>query len=78
MRVFRDEHGYRWRVWVDGAAAPRGAENGVGWAALIFEADDTRSQRTLYRPVGWLSEASEEALQAALEESESVRASWGS
>jgi hypothetical protein len=75
MRTFTDSGDKLWRVRVDGAAAPRGG-NGIGWQALIFESATEKTQRILYRPVGWLDQASDAELRAALTEGETVRAHW--
>ncbi|HEX6940862.1 MAG TPA: hypothetical protein VF158_15705 [Longimicrobiales bacterium] len=79
MRIFMSADGRSWRARVydgpqdDGIGAP-----GVGWEAVLFEtADDDMTQRLAYRPAGWLTGAALDDLRTALEQSEAVRARWG-
>jgi hypothetical protein len=78
MRVFKIADGTSWVAHLhDGDEAKPTAER-VGWEAILFISDPaTVAQRLVYRPVGWLSQATTAELAAALEEGEVVRARWG-
>ncbi|HEX7117486.1 MAG TPA: hypothetical protein VF212_01780 [Longimicrobiales bacterium] len=78
MRIFTSADGRSWSARVyDGSQDDRIGAPGVGWEAVLFEAADDRTQRLAYRPAGWLAGATVEELRAALEQSEAVRARWG-
>ena len=61
----------------DGDEAAPSTER-VGWEAILFVSNPaTVAQRLVYRPVGWLAQATTAELVAALEEGVVVRAHWG-
>lgn len=78
MRVFKVSDGTSWT-----ARADEGDDNIVdgrraGWSAIVFEGGPpAAAQRLVYRPAGWLDEATLGELVAALEESVTVRLRWG-
>jgi hypothetical protein len=79
MKVFRVSDGTSWVARLhdtadgDGAATSR-----TGWEAILFESGPgAAAQRLVYRPHGWLAEASQDDLAAALEEGVSIRVRWG-
>ncbi len=79
MRVFASADGRGWSARVyDGPQDDRIQAAGVGWEAVLFEAmSGGTGQRLAYRPAGWLAGAGPEELRTALEQSEAVRARWG-
>jgi hypothetical protein len=77
MKVFKVADGTSWTVRVeerDSSTEPQRA----GWETVVFE-DTVHAtvQRLVYRPPGWLRQATPGELAAALEESVAVRLRWG-
>jgi len=78
MRVFRISDGSSWTARVQEGATDVVAEPRPGYDAIVFDADPVAAtQRLVYRPPGWLEQASVADLVAALEEGVVVRARWG-
>lgn len=76
MRVFKVQDGTSWVARPDGQ--PPSMEGATaGWEAILFEKGAAGFARLVYRPAGWLQNATEEELAAALAEAEAVRARWG-
>jgi hypothetical protein len=77
MRVFKVADGTSWTARVEDDQ-PSPAAQRVGWQAVVFQ-DSVHAavQRLVYRPPGWLREATPVDLAAALEESVAVRLRWG-
>jgi hypothetical protein len=77
MRVFKMADGSSWIARLHDEPEERGRQ-GVGWQAILFEASPGAvAQRLVYRPPGWLAEATTEELAAALDEGLSIRVRWG-
>jgi hypothetical protein len=77
MRSFSAVDGRVWNARLDNALTSNSAQpNGVGWEAVLFETAPPATQKVVYRPVGWLTQASLGELQRALQEAEAVRARW--
>ena len=77
MRVFTSEDGRSWiAVPVEVNEIP--GPVAFGWQAVLFRtvAPDN-AERFIYRPVGWLPDATPEDLRTALLEADGVRAHWG-
>lgn len=79
MRVFKVSDGTSWVARLhdttddDSAVGSR-----TGWEAILFESGPgAAAQRLVYRPHGWLADASPEDLAAALEEGVAIRVRWG-
>jgi hypothetical protein len=77
MRVFKLSDGSSWTARLhdphDAGTSPR-----VGWEAILFaESPHAAAQRLVYRPAGWLSDASLKDLAEALREGVVVRTRWG-
>lgn len=50
----------------------------TGWEAIVFEGGPgTAAHRLVYRPYGWLADATPVDLAAALEEGVAIRVRWG-
>jgi hypothetical protein len=80
MRVFKVADGTSWVAEVhDGVDVDAGAAaDRAGWEVILFSADPAAVvQRLVYRPAGWLAQATLDELVAALEEGAAVRARWG-
>jgi hypothetical protein len=77
MRVFKVADGTSWVAKLqDPSDAPEASHN--GWEAVLFELTPAASaQRLVYRPAGWLQEATLSDLVEALEEGVAVRVRWG-
>lgn len=77
MRVFTSEDGRSWTaVPIEVKEIP--GPIAFGWQAVLFRAVAPASaERIIYRPVGWLPDATPEDLRAALLEADGVRAHWG-
>jgi hypothetical protein len=87
MRVFRLVDGSSWIARpgdaedADAGVDTDGGDDGegrkrIGWRTIVFESDDASAQRLVYRPPGWLAEASLAELIAAIDESVAVRLRW--
>jgi hypothetical protein len=76
MRVFKLADGSSWVARLhDEGDAPR---KGSGWQAILIEASPAGSaSRLVYRPPGWLDEATPVELADALDEGVMVRVRWG-
>jgi hypothetical protein len=76
MRVFRLADGTSWVARpVEGEEMDQ--PGGSGWSMIVFEeSPPTSAQRLVYRPPGWLDQATLPDLVAALEEGVSVRLRW--
>ena len=79
MRVFKLADGTSWVARLDDAVDDErvvGAR--TGWEAIVFESGPGAvAQRLVYRPHGWLAEATPTDLAAALEEGVPIRVRWG-
>ncbi len=77
MRVFASDDGRSWTaVPVKAAELPNPPE--FGWQAVLFRTvEPTTAERIAYMPVGWLVNASQDELRAALNQAGGVRARWG-
>lgn len=77
MRTFVSEDGRTWVVKLhDGLVNNPPAER-AGWEVIQFDTDPPgTTQRITYRPSGWLQNANIQDLISALQEGETVRASW--
>ncbi len=77
MRVFTSDDGRSWTaVPVEVQELP--GPVAFGWQAVLFRTVVPESaERIVYRPVGWLTEATPEQLREALLEADNVRARWG-
>lgn len=77
MRVFTSDDGRSWTA-VPVQLKEISEPVGFGWQAVLFRAVAPGSaERITYRPVGWLADATPEALRDALLEADGVRARWG-
>ena len=77
MRVFKLD-GTSWIARPEEETEKEEAEPRSGWEPILFEADlASVAQRLVYRPAGWLAEATLPDLVAALDEAVVVRARWG-
>jgi hypothetical protein len=78
MRVFKVSDGSSWTVRVHEEESDAGDASRAGWDAIVFEGTvHDAVQRLVYRPHGWLQDATPGDLAAALEESVAVRLRWG-
>ncbi len=77
MRVFTSDDGRSWTaVPIEVKEIP--GPVAFGWQAVVFRTVGTASmERIIYRPVGWLPDATPEDLRVALQEADGVRARWG-
>jgi hypothetical protein len=79
MRVFKVSDGTSWMARLhettdDGTPVT----SGTGWQAILFETGPgAAAQRLVYRPHGWLADATPQDLEAALDEGVSIRVRWG-
>ena len=78
MRIFSSEDGRNWVAKIhDGLDATGSIDNRTGWEVIQFDTDPPGTyQKITYRPSGWFSNATIQELIEALQEGESVRASW--
>jgi hypothetical protein len=78
MRIFTSEDGKTWVAKIhDGLDKSADGGSRTGWEVIQFDTEPSGSyQRISYRPSGWLHDATVQDLIAALQEAESVRASW--
>lgn len=77
MRYFKTKDGKLWSIRLDdGLVDVSAIGRRVGWEALLCETVPSGSQKVVYRPAGWLPEATPEDLARALGEAESVRSRW--
>lgn len=78
MRVFTAQDGKRWIAKIhDGHDAAKSGDGRTGWEVVEFDSEQPGSyQKITYRPAGWLNHATIQELIAALQEAETVRASW--
>ena len=78
VRTFRSEDGKSWIARLhDGLEASAIIDARTGWEIIQFDSTPPGTvQRITYRPSGWLANATIQELIAALQEGESVRASW--
>ncbi|HEX6559238.1 MAG TPA: hypothetical protein VF021_07235 [Longimicrobiales bacterium] len=78
MRVFTSQDGKRWVASIHaGEDAAAGVDSRTGWEVIQFDTEPSGSyQKITHRPSGWLNDATIQELIAALQEAESVRASW--
>jgi hypothetical protein len=74
MRVFSIDG----RSWVVRPELLTESGRACGWETILFESSPAGAARLVYRPAGWLRNASDSELAAALAEAEPVRARWGS
>lgn len=79
MRVFKVSDGTSWVARLHDTADDDGSVSSrTGWEAILFESGpDAAAQRLVYRPYGWLADASADDLAAALEEGVAIRVRWG-
>jgi hypothetical protein len=78
MRVFKVSDGTSWTARIDDGGDDVQDEQRPGWEAIVFEASvAAAAQRLVYRPPGWLQQATARDLTAALEEGVTVRVKWG-
>ncbi|CAN5752401.1 hypothetical protein BH23GEM9_BH23GEM9_11950 [soil metagenome] len=82
MRVFRLSDGTSWVARLHEGEESTSSDQRSGWDVILFEVargaiPDITAQRLVYRPPGWLAEASVTDLLAALEEGVAVRVRWG-
>lgn len=76
MRVFKVADGSSWTARVQ--EGTESAEPRVGYDSIVFESDPVADTlRLVYRPAGWLNDATVGDLVSALEEGVIVRARWG-
>lgn len=80
MRNFKSQDGSSWIAKIhDGLEEKVSIDSRTGWEVIQFDTDPPGStQRITYRPSGWLNNATLQELIAALQEGETVRASWKS
>jgi hypothetical protein len=77
MRIFKVADGTSWVARLHDRSDSSSA-NRIGWEAILFEATPgSVAQRLVYRPAGWLKDASVSELAAALDEGFAVRVRWG-
>jgi hypothetical protein len=77
MRYFKTKDGKLWSIRLDDGLADVSAIGArVGWEALLWETIPSGVQKVVYRPAGWLPEASVDDLARALADAESVRSHW--
>jgi hypothetical protein len=78
MRKFIGHDGREWTARVHEGSERIDLLARVGWDLILFtRSENTVEQRFVYRPNGWLQNASEAQLQEAVEEAEAIRATWG-
>jgi hypothetical protein len=78
MRVFKVADGSSWTASVHDEEGPAVDPSRAGWDAIVFEGTvHAAVQRLVYRPHGWLQDATPGDLAAALDESVAVRMRWG-
>jgi hypothetical protein len=78
MRIFRIADGTSWVARLHDGAGGNGVEPRSGWEAVVFDASvHELAQRLVYRPAGWLENATPAELADALEEGLAVRLRWG-
>jgi hypothetical protein len=78
MRVFKVSDGSSWVARLHDSTEDGSARMRIGWEAILFEQEPAHvAQRLVYRPPGWLADASAEELATALEEGVAVRVRWG-
>lgn len=77
MRVFKLSDGTSWVARVHEAAEAAQAQP-AGWDTILFEQTVAAvAQRLVYRPRGWLEDATPADLAQALEEGVAIRVKWG-
>jgi hypothetical protein len=77
MRVFKVADGTSWTAKLHDPGPPADGKR-TGWEAILFEVIPAASaQRLVYRPAGWLQDASPADLVEALEEGVAIRVRWG-
>jgi hypothetical protein len=80
MRIFKVADGTSWVARLhDGEEADgERLEQRIGWETIVFDSSPAAvAQRLVYRPVGWLANATPAELARALEEGVAVRLRWG-
>jgi hypothetical protein len=77
MRTFAGLDGAVWSVRLDdGLATALPQPKRVGWETLLFEMVPSGTQKVVFRPAGWLTQATLTDLTHALREAETVRTRW--
>lgn len=79
MKVFRLADGTSWVARLhDAVDDPKAVTARTGWEAVVFEGGPGEvAQRLVYRPHGWLANATPADLAEALEEGVPIRVRWG-
>lgn len=78
MRVFKVADGTSWMARLHDTTDDGAMSSRTGWEAILFESGPgAAAQRLVYRPHGWLSTATPEDLQTALDEGVAIRVRWG-
>jgi hypothetical protein len=76
IRTFSSEDGRTWIARIHDGIDSQPENERAGWEVIQFDTNPPGIQRISYRPAGWLHNASIQELIAALQEGETVRASW--
>jgi hypothetical protein len=77
MRTFKADDGKNWIAQLHDGLAEKPPAERTGWEVIQFDSEPRGANtRITYRPSGWLSNATIQDLIAALQEGETVRASW--
>lgn len=79
MRVVKLADGTSWVARLhDAIDDAEGVTARTGWEAIVFEGGPGEvAQKLVYRPHGWLADATPMDLAAALEEGVAIRVRWG-